>query len=163
MKKPIKYLLGLFIFIGCAIYIYGIVLACIESWPKHPSPYEIPVFLSTTVTSIAALLATNLGAVLGITITKSNSLFGESKTWNPLTAFSEPEPTNFQATACYIYVLSLIACGIVWAYRGFEPDPTLIVPLIPEMTKSLLGVIIGVLAMSLNIQQGPGNGASKTN
>lgn len=163
MKKPITYLLGLFIFIGCAIYIYCIALACIESWPRFQSVYEIPVFLSTTVTSIAALVATNLGAVLGITITKSNSLFGESKTWKPLTAFSEPEPTNFQATAFYIYVLSLIACGVIWAVRKFEPDPTLIVPLIPEMTKSLLGVIIGVLAMSLNIQQPPGNGSGKTN
>ncbi len=163
MKKPIKYLLGLFIFIGCAIYIYGIVLACLESWPEHQPPYQIPVFLSTTVTSIAALLATNLGAVLGITITKSDSLFGETKTWNPLTVFREPEPTNFQATACYIYAISLIACGVVWACRGFEPDPAKIVPLIPEMTKSLLGVIIGVLAMSLNIQQGPGNGGGKIN
>ncbi|MBP6416882.1 MAG: hypothetical protein KA330_10530 [Chitinophagaceae bacterium] len=152
MKKPIKYLLGFFIFIGCAIYIFGIVQACIVSWHPDRPPYEIPVFLSTTVTSIAALLATNLGAVLGISITKSNSLFGEMKTWNPLTVFSDPEPTNFQATVCYVYVFSLVACGVVWAIRGFEPDTTKIVPLLPEMTKSLLGIIIGALAMALNIK-----------
>lgn len=157
MKKQFQNLLGLFIILGCAFYIYGIVLACIKSWPAGPVDFEFRVFLSTSITSIAALLATNLGAVLGISITNPNSTFKKANTWNPFTAITDPEPNKYQAIAIYVYVASLLACGIVWAKKGFTEDSTHIIPIIPEMTKTLIGVIIGSLALGLNIKPTDGN------
>jgi len=49
MNKPITYLLGFLIFIGCGAFVYGIAQACIESWPQDGNNYEIPAFLSSTV------------------------------------------------------------------------------------------------------------------
>lgn len=148
MNKPITYLLGFLIFIGCGAFVYGIALACIKSW--NATANEIPPFLSGTVTSIAAVLSTNLGAVLGITVSNPGSKFRESKSWNPLSFFTSPSPSVIQTIVCYVYILSLIAAAIVWAHRDFTTETTIIVPLIPELTKSLLGVIVGVLAISLN-------------
>jgi hypothetical protein len=152
MNKPITYLLGVLIFIGCGTFIYGIVLACIHSWPCTNGLYEIPPFLSSTVTSIAAVLSTNLGAVLGIAATNPNSGFRDSSAWNPISFFTNPTPSVIQTIACYVYILALIIAAIVWAHRDFIADASKIVPLIPELTKSLLGVIVGVLAISLNTQ-----------
>ncbi|WP_373060014.1 hypothetical protein [Zunongwangia sp. H14] len=150
MNKPITYLLGFLIFIGCGAFVYGIAQACLKSWPHHGNDYEIAAFLSNTVTSIAAVLSTNLGAVLGITVSNPTSKFRESKSWNPLSLFTSPSPSAIQTIACYVYILSLIAAAIVWAHRDFITETNKIVPLIPELTKSLLGVIVGVLAISLN-------------
>jgi hypothetical protein len=152
MRTSVKYLLGAFIYIGFALFIYGIFEACRISWPINKPPYEIENILSTTTTSISALFATNLGAVLGFSIAKPNSTFTKLKTWNPITALLDPEPTNLQIIACYIYTLSLFVCGIVWAHRGFEEDPKLIVSIVPEMAKYLIGVIIGAVALGLNIK-----------
>lgn len=154
MRNPIQNLLGLFIYLGCAFYIYGIALACIKSWPPGAVDFDFKVFLATTVTSIAALLATNLGAVLGITITNPNSSFHKTKTWNPLSAITNPEPNKYQVIAIYVYVASLLACTIVWGKKGFTEETTHIIPIIPEMTKTLIGVIIGSLALGLNIKTG---------
>lgn len=151
MNKPIAYLLGFLFLIGCGAFIYGIIKACIKSWPKDGSDYTMPEFLASAVTSIAAVLSTNLGAVLGITVTNPQSEFNEAETWNTLTFLTNPSPSVLQTFACYIYVISLLTCAIVWARRNFISEPGKIVPLIPELTKSLLGVIVGVLAVSLNV------------
>jgi hypothetical protein len=151
MPKPIIYLLAFLIFIGCAVFVYGISVAICVSWCCEGSACKIAPFLSSAVTSTGAILATNLGAVLGITINNPASNFRQSKSWNPLTFFSNPSPTIIQTAACYVYILSLLASAIVWAHRGFDgTETTVVVPLIQEMTKSLLGVIVGALAVALN-------------
>lgn len=150
MTKPITYLVSFLIFIGCGAFVYGIVLACIKSWPLEGS-FDIQPFLSSIVTSIAAILSTNLGAVIGIAVSDKTSIFRESNSWNPLRLFTNPTPTLVQTVACYVYVLSLFAAAIVWTHSNFTTDTNKIVPIIPELTKSLLGIIVGVLAISLNI------------
>lgn len=150
MNKPISYLLGFLIFVGCGAFVYGIALACIVSWPTDSTNYEIAAFLSSTVTSIGAVLSTNLGAVLGITVTNTGSRFSDTREWNPIRFFSNPSPTIIQIMACYVYILALIVASVVWAHRDFTVEANKIAPLIPELTKSLLGVIVGVLAISLN-------------
>ena len=157
MNKPINYLLGLLVFLGCGLFAYGIGQACILSWSPNNSSYDMASFLTSSVTSIAAILSTNLGAVLGITFSTpdSNSRFkrNESENWNPISFFKDPNQTNIQIIACYVYILSLIVAGIVWAHRDFITETNKIVPLIPDLTKSLLGVIVGVLAISLNTKE----------
>src|ERR1035441_8193974 len=120
MNKPITYLLGFLTALGCGAYLYGAALACVISWPipiDSAKPINFPVFLSLIVTSIAAVLSTNLGAVLGITVTNPNSSFRETKTWNPINFFTNPSFSIIQITACYVYILSLLSAAIVWGHR----------------------------------------------
>ena len=153
MKKAITYLLGLLVFLGCAVFIYGITQACILSWSPDNNNYEIAPFLSNSVISIAAILSTNLGAVLGISLSKSVSRFEDSANWNPARFFTDPNQANIQIIASYIYIIALLGAAVVWVHRDFITDTSNIVPLIPQLSNSLLGVIVGVLAITLNVEQ----------
>ncbi|QIL40572.1 hypothetical protein G7074_15640 [Pedobacter sp. HDW13] len=151
-NKPIAYLILSLLSIGVAAYLYGVWIACSISWAPRDTPVSINSFLSSVVSSIAAVLATNLGAVLGISITKPQSPFGKLKNWTSFSLLANDGATIFQIIACFVYVLSLLAAAIVWVHTGFETESTKIISLIPEMTKSLVGVIIGVMAISLNVK-----------
>ena len=148
-KQPTTYLLVFLIFLACIGFVYGIFKACQISLESTPDPKKFPDFLTNTVTSIATVLATNLGAVLGVSSSQPTSNFRQPATWNPLNLLSGNTPDVTQAIACYLYVLGLLAAVIVWANLSFVGDPTKVVALIPELSKSLLGVVIGALAVSL--------------
>jgi hypothetical protein len=149
--KPITYLVVFLLLLASFAFVYGIYEACKISWPEHPDISKMSAFLSSVVVSIAAILATNLGAVLGISTVDSKSAFRRSFTWNPLNIFSSEAPNVSQTIACYIYVLGLLAAAIVWARKNFiEAD---VVALIPQLTKSLVGVVVGALAVALSVQR----------
>lgn len=152
MNKPINNLLAILLLIGCLAYLYGIGYACVISWSANLpiESYALPSFLSNTLTSLAALFSTNLGAVLGISSSNPKSRLRNTEAWNPIKTWKNPSPPEFQVIICYVYIISLFACSIVWAHRNFDTDITKINTLIPEMTKSLLGVVVGVLALSLS-------------
>lgn len=154
MNKSIAVLTGVLIGIGCLAYLAGVAWACVESWPSHSGNYEMPHFVTDLVTSISAILATNLGAVLGIGATNPHSSFAQTAAWNPLNIGRNPSPQVFQTAACYVYIISLVVAGVVWAKRGFITDADQIVSIIPEFTKTLAGVIVGVLAIALNSNAG---------
>ena len=152
MNPPaIRYLFAFLIILAGIAYGYGIAEACIVSWPKVVIQAKMPEFLTNVVTTLATVLATNLGAVLGITFTNSSSPLRNSKNWNPLNVFSENSPTVLQTAACYIYVVGLLAAAVTWAHKDFSPNPVDTVRLIPDLTKSLLGIIAGALVVALNI------------
>ena len=148
---PISYLVIFLIGLACIAFVYGIYKACKISWPDNSDTSKMPAFLSNLVTSIAAVLATNLGAVLGLAKVNAGSVFRDFATWNPIHLCSANAPNVSQTIACYIYILGLLAAAIVWAKKNFTADEKLVVSLIPQLTKSLVGVIIGVLAISLNV------------
>lgn len=150
MNKSITYLTGFLVVLGCLGYLYVVGWACVKSWPLHAENYELPSFLTNLATSIGALMATNLGAVLGIRVTDPHSKFSQAKTWTLTAVKLDPSPAVFQTFACYVYVLSLLAATIVWGHREFITDAGQIVPIIPEFTKTFAGVIVGALAISLN-------------
>ena len=150
---PIAILRVLLIALACISFIYGIYKACKISWPDNPDVSRMPAFLSNLVTSIAAVLATNLGAVLGIAAVNKDSSFRSFSAWNPMNLFGDIGPTVLQTLACYIYIIGLLVSAIIWAKKNFTSDEKLVVSLIPQLTKSLVGVIIGVLAISLNVPQ----------
>lgn len=158
MRHPIYYLTAFIISIGFALYIFGIAKACIMSIGDS-GDVEFNQVLSGAVTSIAAVLSTNLGAVLGISVSNPKSEFRKLSTWNPSSIFVNSDPTTFQTIGCYVYIISLLVAAIVWAYKDFTTDPKDIVPLIPELAKSLLGIIVGVLAISFNPKLKPNNNA----
>lgn len=148
---PINILIVFLITIACFSFLFGIYKASYISWQKVPDTLLMPAFLSNVVTSIAAVLATNLGAVLGYANADTHSLFRNPATWNPLNLFSSGSVSPAQAFACYIYVLGLLSATVVWGYKNFTTDEKQVVPLLPQLTKSLLGVVIGALAIALNV------------
>jgi hypothetical protein len=152
MKQPANYLLVALISIGCIAFFAGIWMAC--RYTLNGDPGDMPTFISSLVTSIAAVLATNLGAVLGIAKTQPASPFRMAATWNPANLLSGDTASVIQTIACYIYIAGLLAAAIVWGKCGFKEDNS-IVPLVEQLSKSLAGVVVGALAVSLNIQTTP--------
>jgi len=148
MDKAIQILIVFLFSVGCLGYLYGIFQACWISLQKPVNVDAMPAFLSSIITSIGAVLATNLGAVLGIAISNPKSEYS-TKFFSPFTVFAKPGITTVQITACYIYILTLVVVAIVWGIKKFTTDPKQIVSTIPELTKTLLGVIVGVFAITL--------------
>jgi hypothetical protein len=139
--NPVELITEALFFIGCFGYIYGVFKACIVSLAKVPDVSKMPAFLSNLITTIGAVLATNLGAILGLP--------KPLPTLSPFAVFYEPIIINFQITACYIYLLTLLTSSIVWGIKNFTTDPTQIVSTLPDQTKTFLGVLVGVLAITL--------------
>ncbi|WP_316753720.1 hypothetical protein [Pedobacter gandavensis] len=149
MNNAVQILIVFLFSFGCLAYLYGIFKACWISLQKTPNVADMPIFLSSIITSIGAVLATNLGAVLGIAITNLTSEFTEAALLRPFAIFSDPSITTVQITACYIYILTLAGTSVVWAFKKFTTNPTEVVSTIPELTKTFLGVIVGVFAVIL--------------
>jgi len=148
MNPFVNILIGFLFSVGCLAYLYGIYKACAISLQKNPVLSDMSPFLSSIVTSIGAVLATNLGAVLGFTISDPNSALAEAAR-NPFSVFSNPTPSNEQVMACFLYVLTLFAVSVVWGIKKFTDDPLQVVPTVPQLTKTFLGVIVGVFAIIL--------------
>lgn len=143
MKQILVYVLfGL----GCALYIYGLVKAATISLPKSPDVTQMPEFLATVVTSIGGVLALNFGAVTGLLITNAGVAGGK---FSLVAAATKPSTTQAQIWAAFVYFLCLLAMGIVWCIKDFTPDTTKVVAIIPEMTKTLIGVVAGAAAVVL--------------
>lgn len=141
--------------VGIAIYIYGIVTAIfnpiVEHPPTGPETKHIPEALETITTTIGAILLTNLGAVLGISISKPQSGLANIAFLSP--KISVPDPVTqrelIQFVAVLIYIITLIGCGVDWAVSTFKAKPDAVVELVPQYGKTLLGVITAYLAFVL--------------
>lgn len=143
-----KLLLILLSSMGFIAYAYGVFYACYLSLKKEPKPTEMPAFLASVVTSIGGVLATNLGAVIGFAIKVPGSTAAKN-IGEPFAFFVYAAFTNLQITASYIYLLFLFIAATVWAVKKFTGDANQIVPVLPEMTKTLLGVIVGAMGIIL--------------
>ncbi|RKR82092.1 hypothetical protein BDD43_2259 [Mucilaginibacter gracilis] len=157
--KNLTALIGwLLLFTGLALYLYGIAFAIffpievIEA--GKPTAVRMPEALETLTTGIGAILLTNLGAVLGISITRPAAALARVAL-APQQIPEIPEPMTrrelIQAAAVLIYIISLVACAIAWAAATFKEKPDPIVTLIPQYGKTLIGVITAYLAFVLAI------------
>ena len=149
MSQPISYLAWSLVFLAFLIFGIGIWQACYYS--IHNNPQLMPAFLATVVTIMTGVLATNLGAVIGIAGFKENSDLRDSKSWNPVKIF-QPNSTATQILACYLYGSVLIIVLAVWWYEGFTEDPNNIVTIIPEIVKSFFGIAVGAVTSILNVK-----------
>jgi hypothetical protein len=156
MSNTRAILLSLFIGIAAVAFIAGVTAACILSFSPDAGKDSLPPFVSATITSIAALLATNLGSILGITVTNPQSHFRIARNWSPLAVFQAPSTTTLQTWGCYLYVGGLLAATVIWGFRGFDSkSASPVVPLIEDLAKSLAGIIVGSVAIALNSTQPP--------
>jgi hypothetical protein len=157
--KNLSAILGwLLLLAGLAVYLFGIIDAMFLAKPVTTAGQtilKIPDALETITTSIGAILLTNLGVVLGISVSKPAS--GLAKLTLIDTKIEVPDPVTMremiQFAAVLVYVVSLIACGVYWAVKGFEISPDKMVALIPQSAKTLLGVISAYLAYVLAVNK----------
>ena len=168
MKNSIASYVGwLLLFSALGFYIYGMGHAISLSWlytPPDPDLIIDPKIanaipdikfwpeLATLLSSIQALLLTNLGIVLGIAITNRNSAVAKALLINRK-AITSPDPMELKAQiqifAVIIYILVLIACLITWIHNDFSNSPNEIVSIVAESGKMFFGVILAYLATLL--------------
>ena len=165
MKNSIASYVGwLLLFSALGFYVYGMQHAIFLSWPNgHISSMEqervkdIPDIkfwpeLATLLSSIQALLLTNLGIVLGIAITNRNSALAKALLINRK-GIVPPNPMalkeQIQIFAVIIYILVLIASLITWIHNDFSSSPKEIVSIISESGKMFFGVMLAYLAALL--------------
>ena len=119
-------LLGGLLYVGGILYQGVLVLG-------EPGDREFPEFLILAVTAIGGALGTHLGALLGIKVALRRSL--------------EPQPVGrLQGAAVILYLVGLLAAICIWMLLGFDdsaPD------LIKNLSKTLLGVVIGAITVVL--------------
>lgn len=156
MKTPlISYVGWLLLLSVLGFYGYGIFEAVRLSWPTSPSSEPIPFseVLSTTISSIQALLLTNMGMLLGISVANRNSAVARQ-----LLLDSRPQPgvereiplpmdvkEKVQLFALAIYVLGLVICLITWIHNDFSTKNTEMVSVVAESGKMFIGVALAYL------------------
>jgi predicted transporter len=136
-----KLILFLLACLAGLFFLGGIIAAGILSIKGKPK--NMPAFLSRTVTTIGGILATNLGAVLGINVVRSNS--------PAFRIVQVPTTEVLQNAAAILYLVGLLAALLFWAFKAFKEDPDVVVPTLPELSLTLLGVIGGALAVIIGL------------
>lgn len=157
MKTSLTSYVGwLLLLSALGFYGYGIFEAIRLSWPLTPSaePIVFSEVLSTTLSSVQALLLTNLGMLLGISVADRNSSIARQ-----LMLGSNPQPgtervvppteikDKIQLFALAVYVLSLVACLVTWIHNGFSTKSTDVIPVIAESGKMFIGVVLAYITV----------------
>ncbi len=127
------------------MFIAGIYQAI--KYSKRGTPNELSQFLKTAVTSIGGLLATNLGALLGIKVEEASIAGFDAASF--FFSAGANVPSTIQLIAAYLYLFCLIAAFVGWYWvNNLKDDPNKVV-LLPQLSYTLLGVMVGVFAVSL--------------
>ncbi|MEO6723653.1 MAG: hypothetical protein ABIN67_25015 [Ferruginibacter sp.] len=158
MKKQLPAIIGwLLLLIVFVVYIYGIQKAIFDPLTRPDKSKYIPEPLDNMVSTIATILLTNFGAVLGLAVAKPSSALARMTLIGNQVEVPDPITKReiIQYAAVIIYVVVLIACFICWATSTFvesgKEKP--IVSLIMQHGKQLIGLIIAYLAFVLGVKQ----------
>jgi hypothetical protein len=111
------------------------------------TPDKMPRFVRQVVIAVGGILATNLGAVIGVSV-KQAMLTGASA-MGLLLFKGADAPSVLQIGAAYFYVAGLLIALFGWWRTEFSDDPKVVVDILPQMSQTLLGVAVGVLAVAL--------------
>jgi hypothetical protein len=165
MNKYLSFLVYGLVMLACIFFLVGIVAAglaslkCLEKIDhtidciKCLADHKILIKITPVVSSISIVLATNFGAALGISVSKSDisgkRFSGLQSLFRPIKGLNESMPASeiFRIAACYIYIVGLV---ISFIFYLLDKDNCM-ADLIPELTKSLYGAIIGALAVLLGV------------
>ncbi|HEY0652696.1 MAG TPA: hypothetical protein VGD65_06190 [Chryseosolibacter sp.] len=160
IEKVVTSVGWLLLFAVLGFYVYGVTEAIRQTiLANSQRPVVYPEFLSTTVGSIQALLLTNLGILLGISVTAPQSGIAQSMRLTSDSSEGGPTPAldfqnKVQLFALLVFVFSLIACTVTWIAKGFDTDTTHQVPLIVECAKMFIGVSLAYLTLMLRTRPG---------
>lgn len=152
METTKEIIISLLFVTALAIFTYGFIKAIIISLkrtkpseqgkPDEPIEELAPV-LNTTLLHIIAVLSTNFGAIVG-----NLASYGSTSQFNIYNEISSSD--KIRLAACLFYFLCLIISFVVYAINGLDGNnkkPT--VPIIINLALSLLGVVVGALAVVL--------------
>ena len=154
-------LLGIF-----GLYAYGLTIAIQLTWTGTVPAGKYPEALSAAVNAVQALLLTNLGVLLGISVTKPNSPVARALMLQPATPPKQTDgnaeaaalaaPTDpltlrdqIQMAALAIYIVGLIACTITWAHNDFTSESNKSIDVVTSSGKMLIGVALSYLTAVL--------------
>ena len=145
------------VIIAFSVYIYGIYFAIYTPLKKGNTLY-IPEPLDSILSTIGAILLTNLGAVLGISVAKpSSGLARMTLIGNKDAAVQDPITMReiLQYCAVILYMIVLVICFFVWAKNTFLPDDKInpVVSIITQNGKTLFGVIAAYIAFVLGTKK----------
>ncbi|MGH7500222.1 MAG: hypothetical protein ACREL7_00555 [Longimicrobiales bacterium] len=122
----------------------GIVMAAWYTlWiDAAPRPDEMPDVVTDFVSTVNGVLAANLGAILGISIS--------------LRGWQRPQQLTdaLQWMAAAVYIAALAMAAIFWGLAGFTEDAARVVSILPELTRNGIGITIAILAAVLGVQTG---------
>ena len=143
MPKEIRILAFSLVAMAGLLFLSCILVAGYYSlWVEGaPDPDKMPRFLAENATAIGAVLGTNLGAALGIRRV--------SQRWRRKKSdYSE----TLRIAAAWFYTIALLIGFVFWAMTGFEEDIKKVVATLPELSRTLAGVIVGTLAVMLGVE-----------
>ena len=157
MKHHISAIIGwALLTIAFGLYIYGIYFAIFTplhtiDQNKRITGLYIPDPLDSILSTIGAILLTNLGAVLGISVANPSSGLASKTIINrkmELIKISLSKRETIQYFAVILYLTVLVVCFISWAYGTFREDENkkLIVAIVAQNGKTLIGVIAAYIA-----------------
>ncbi|MBE5322284.1 hypothetical protein IM793_24255 [Pedobacter sp. MR2016-19] len=160
MKNVIALIGWLLLLSGLAVYLYGVTFAIFFSTSvveNGTKVLKIPDALETVITTIGAILLTNLGAILGISIMKPNAAIAKIAMVGKDIELPESITVREknQIAGVLFYIITLIACGVKWASATFKEVPNPVVVLIPQYGKTLIGIITAYLAFVLAVNSRP--------
>jgi hypothetical protein len=155
ISKAVALVGWLLLISALGFYAYGIYSAIIQTLSSSDTqPIIYPEFLSTTIGSIQALLLTNLGMLLGISVTSPTSNVAKflklTKQSQGVVSSPMELKEQVQLFALVIYILSLVACLITWISIDFNTDSKIVVSVITESSKMFIGVVLAYLTVVLS-------------
>jgi hypothetical protein len=140
--KPLTVILVL---LAGLLYLGGLVWAGVASLGSETTP-TIPEAVTYVITIVGGVLATNFGAIYGISVLPDGT--GRARELK-ITRIPKLTADAIQVVAAWVYVLSLLAAVVFWTLDGFSPESA---EVLRNMTFTCIGVLGGVLAVALNVK-----------
>lgn len=142
VTKPFRN--SLLVWIGSvAIIWYYVAIICIATnfiGQENSTQSEFRQFMSLSITTVSGTLATFVGMYLGFQARRE-----VVKNTQVQQVISQ---SRFQALASLAYLISIILAIAFWGYQTWRGET--IDPVLQNLAKSLLGLIVGSLAVLLN-------------
>lgn len=137
--------------IAIVLFAWGVFAAGYYTIKKRAP--EMPVFLERSVTSIGGVLALNLGAVVGLDAANAGAFATQSMFSASL--LLSGSVSGVQLWAAYLYAFFLVVALVLWGVVGFKVNeagkPKVVVDTLPELSRTLVGVVVGVIAILLGV------------
>jgi len=155
--KQLNPIIGwLLLVIALGLYCYGIYWAIFLAY-QQDNKMVIPEPLDYITVTLGAILLTNLGAVLGISITNKNSALATRVLMlTPAKRKEDAAPLEqrevVQLVAVVIYLISLVACFFAWLSHSLKHEENQVAEIVIQNGKSLIGVIAAYLAFVLGVK-----------
>jgi hypothetical protein len=122
------------------LVLFGLGIGAAAYYTLKENPTGMPGIVSYFVGAVNGTLAANLGAVLGI----STAIRG----WRR----PETKTEKMQWIAACWYVGMLAFAGVAWGLVHFSEEKDKVVSVLPDLTKTGIGICIAVLAAVLGVQ-----------